>query len=98
MASKDKSTYLAANVNRREVWSWAMFDFANSGYTTVVITTIFNAYFVSMVAQNQDWGTFAWTATLAVSYALIIITAPIIGIYADAVSYTHLTLPTNREV
>ena len=84
MASKDKSTYLAANVNRREVCSWAMFDFANSGYTTVVITTIFNAYFVSMVARNQDWGTFAWTATLAVSYVLIIITAPIIGIYADA--------------
>lgn len=61
-----------------------MFDFANSGYTTVVITTIFNAYFVSVVARNQDWGTFAWTATLAVSYVLIIITAPILGIYADA--------------
>ena len=83
MASKNKSTHFAENVSRREVWSWAMFDFANSGYTTVVITTIFNAYFVSVVARNQDWGTFAWTATLAVSYALIIITAPILGIYAD---------------
>lgn len=83
MTSKAKSAHLAANVSRREVWSWAMFDFANSGYTTVVITTIFNAYFVSVVARNQDWGTFAWTATLAVSYALIIITAPILGIYAD---------------
>ncbi|TFH06873.1 MAG: MFS transporter [Nitrosomonadales bacterium] len=61
-----------------------MFDFANSGYTTVVITTIFNAYFVSVVARNQDWGTFAWTATLAASYALIILTAPILGAYADA--------------
>ena len=83
MTSKDKPTHFAANVSRREVWSWAMFDFANSGYTTVVITTIFNAYFVSVVARDQDWGTFAWTATLAVSYALIIITAPILGIYAD---------------
>jgi len=83
VTSKDKPTHLAANVSRREVWSWAMFDFANSGYTTVVITTIFNAYFVSVVARGQDWGTFAWTATLAVSYALIIITAPILGIYAD---------------
>jgi len=83
VTSKDKPTHFAANVSRREVWSWAMFDFANSGYTTVVITTIFNAYFVSVVARNQDWGTFAWTATLAVSYALIIITAPILGIYAD---------------
>tara|TARA_B100000686_G_scaffold271064_1_gene287629 strand:+ start:4450 stop:5778 length:1329 start_codon:yes stop_codon:yes gene_type:complete len=80
---KDKPINLAKNVSRREIWSWAMFDFANSGYTTVVITTIFNAYFVSIVANNQDWGAFAWTATLAASYALIIITAPIIGIYAD---------------
>ncbi len=84
MTSQDKAKYLAPNVGRREVWSWAMFDFANSGYTTVVITTIFNAYFVSVVARNQDWGTFAWTATLAASYALIILTAPILGAYADA--------------
>jgi UMF1 family MFS transporter len=84
VTSQDKAKYLAPNVGRREVWAWAMFDFANSGYTTVVITTIFNAYFVSVVARNQDWGTFAWTATLAASYALIILTAPILGAYADA--------------
>jgi UMF1 family MFS transporter len=61
-----------------------MFDFANSGYTTVVITAIFNAYFVGVVTNNQDWGTFAWTASLAVSYALIMVAAPLLGAYADA--------------
>lgn len=61
-----------------------MFDFANSGYTTVVITAIFNAYFVAVVTNNAEWGTFAWTAALAVSYALIMVTAPILGAYADA--------------
>ncbi|ARO86757.1 MFS transporter [Nitrosospira lacus] len=61
-----------------------MFDFANSGYTTVVITAIFNAYFVAVVAGNQEWGTFAWTAALAVSYALIMLTGPALGAYADA--------------
>lgn len=61
-----------------------MFDFANSGYTTVVITAIFNAYFVSVVANNESWATFAWTASLAASYALIILTAPLVGAYADA--------------
>lgn len=84
MHLEDKSRYLAAGVSRREVWSWAMFDFANSGYTTVVITAIFNAYFVAVVTNNQEWGTFAWTAALAVSYALIILTAPALGAYADA--------------
>ncbi|MBI4191635.1 MAG: MFS transporter [Betaproteobacteria bacterium] len=61
-----------------------MYDFANSGYTTVVITAVFNAYFVSVVAQNQTWATFAWTAALAVSYLLIMLTAPLIGAWADA--------------
>jgi UMF1 family MFS transporter len=61
-----------------------MYDFANSGYTTVVITAIFNAYFVAVVAGNQPWATFAWTAALALSYAAIIFTAPLIGAYADA--------------
>jgi UMF1 family MFS transporter len=84
MTPKKESQYLAEGVSRREVWSWAMFDFANSGYTTVVITAIFNAYFVAVVAGDQDWGTFAWTASLAVSYILIILTAPALGAYADA--------------
>lgn len=61
-----------------------MYDFANSGYTTVVITAIFSAYFVSAVAGNADWATFAWTSALAVSYALIMVLGPLIGAYADA--------------
>ena len=61
-----------------------MYDFANSGYTTVVITAVFNAYFVAEVARNAPWATFAWTAALAASYIAIIITAPVIGAYADA--------------
>ncbi len=75
---------LAPGVSRREVFSWAMYDFANSGYTTVVITAVFNAYFVAEVAGRAPWATFAWTAALAVSYALIVLTAPVIGAYADA--------------
>jgi UMF1 family MFS transporter len=77
-------TSLAPGVRPREVWSWAMYDFANSGYTTVVITAVFNAYFVAEVAGDAPWATFAWTCALAVSYALIMVTAPVLGAYADA--------------
>ncbi len=70
-------------VRPREIWAWAMYDFANSGYTTVVLTAIFNAYFVAVVADNAPWATFAWTATLSLSYALVIVSAPLIGAYAD---------------
>lgn len=60
-----------------------MYDFANSGYTTVVITAVFNAYFVAVVAGNAAWATFAWTAALSVSYACVLLTAPVLGAYAD---------------
>src|SRR6266704_2313601 len=59
-----------------------MYDFANSGYTTVVVTAVFHAYFVSVIAGNAPWATFAWTATLSVSYAVILLTGPILGAYA----------------
>ncbi|CAD5105870.1 MFS transporter [Zestomonas carbonaria] len=75
---------LAPGVTRREIWAWAMYDFANSGYTTVVITAVFNAYFVAVVAEGKDWGTLAWTSAIALSYALIILSAPLVGAYADA--------------
>jgi UMF1 family MFS transporter len=75
---------LAAEVRFREVWAWSMYDFANSAYTTVVITAIFNAYFVRAVAGNADWATFAWTAALSLSYAAILLTGPVVGAWADA--------------
>ncbi len=74
---------LRSDVRPRELWAWAMYDFANSGYTTVVITALFNAYFVAVVAGNASWATFAWTAALSVSYMLIVLSAPLIGAYAD---------------
>jgi UMF1 family MFS transporter len=78
------SNSLAPGVSRREAWAWAMYDFANSGYTTVVITAVFSAYFVAEVAGNAPWATLAWTAALALSYALVMLTAPVIGAWADA--------------
>ncbi len=85
---------LQPGVRRREVWAWAMFDFANSGYTTVVITAIFNAYFVAVVAAGAVWGTFAWTAALSLSYALILVTAPFVGAHADLFGKKRLLLAT----
>ena len=47
---------LAPDVKLREVWAWSMYDFANSAYTTVVITAVFSAYFVGGVAREQALG------------------------------------------
>src|SRR5947209_19403487 len=84
MARPAAAPVLNAQVSLKEVWAWSMYDFANSGYTTVVITAVFSAYFVSVVAGNAPWATFAWTAALSLSYAAILVTGPLIGAWADA--------------
>lgn len=71
----------------REKVSWAMYDFANSGYATVVLTTIFNAWFVSGIAMSGGFdsgaATLLWTIAIAIGNFLILISAPVIGAIAD---------------
>jgi MFS transporter, UMF1 family len=74
---------LNPGVKKREVFGWAMYDFANSGYTTVVLTAVFATYFVGGIAQSADWATFAWTLALSISYAIVMLCMPSIGAYAD---------------
>ena len=88
--------HLNPGVKRREVFGWAMYDFANSGYTTVVLTAVFSAYFAGVVAGKAEWATFAWTAALSVSYAIVMLTMPQIGALADlrAAKKRYLALST----
>ncbi len=70
-----------------EKFAWSMYDFANSGYTTVVLTSIFNAYFVAVVAGGAGMetgaATFLWTAAIAAGNALVLLSAPVVGAMAD---------------
>jgi len=74
-------------VPRREVLAWAMYDFANSGYTTVVLTAVFNAYFVGVVAGNgadqSGAATLLWTVAMAITNLLVLASAPVLGAIAD---------------
>ncbi|MDX1593280.1 MAG: MFS transporter [Gammaproteobacteria bacterium] len=71
---------------RRELWAWAFYDFANSGYTTVVLTAIFNAYFVGVVAVAHGPGgaTLLWTTAVAVANLIVVLSGPLVGAVADA--------------
>ena len=74
---------LNEGVGKREVFGWAMYDFANSGYTTVVLTAVFSAYFVGVVAEGAAWATLAWTLAISASSVLVMLTMPALGAYAD---------------
>jgi MFS transporter, UMF1 family len=74
---------LNPGVRKREVFGWAMYDFANSGYTTVILTAVFNTYFVGVVAEGASWSTLAWTVALGLSNLIVMFTMPAIGAFAD---------------
>ena len=70
---------------RRERFAWCMYDFANSGYTTVILTAVFNAYFVGVVAaeNGNSHATLIWALTIAAANVLVLLSAPILGAIAD---------------
>ncbi len=82
------STDLAAptEVRRREAFGWAMFDFANSSYTTVIITVVYAVVFPRVVvgdAPDFRRGNLLWSIALAASYGLVVLLAPIVGALVD---------------
>ncbi len=64
-------------------WSWALFDFANSGFPTVVSTFVFSAYFTQAIAGDAEQGTALWGTAMGIAGLLIAVTSPITGAIAD---------------
>jgi UMF1 family MFS transporter len=84
----DEHSPVVTAVRRREVLAWAFYDFANSGYTTVVLTTIYSAYFVSVVAGGLDesspgTATLLWTVSIALANLCVLLSGPVVGAVAD---------------
>ena len=51
----------------KAIFAWAMYDFANSAFTTLVITFIYSAFFVSQIAENGIVGTSLWSNGISIS-------------------------------
>ena len=73
----------APSSGRRAQFAWCLYDWANSGFPTVIVTFVFAAYFSRAVAENQIEGTAAWGQALAVSGVLIAVLSPVLGSIAD---------------
>jgi len=69
---------------KRNTIAWCLFDFANSSYTTVIVTVAFAVYFREVVAKSpgnrgdQLWGIANFLAMLAVALC-----SPVVGALAD---------------
>ena len=65
------------------IWSWAMFDWANSAFTTLVITFIYATYFTKAMAPDEVTGTAWWSRAVSLSAVLTALVSPLFGAAAD---------------
>ncbi len=65
------------------LFSWALYDWANSSYFVIIQTFVFAAYFSETIAENIEIGTAQWGNMIGFAGIVIAITAPIFGAIAD---------------
>ncbi len=73
----------APRAGPRALWSWATFDWANNGFSTVILTFVFSAYFARGVAESPTEGTTLWGYALSISGLTIALASPVAGAVAD---------------
>lgn len=68
---------------KRAIFSWCLYDWANSAYPTVVITFVFGAYFTTAVAETPESGAEAWGYTVGTAGLAVALFSPVLGAIAD---------------
>lgn len=66
---------------RKTIFSWTLFDFANTGFYVVIITLIFQKYFVGVIAEGNAA---YWGRTISASMLVTALIGPLLGSIADA--------------
>ena len=67
----------------KNIFGWVMYDFANSSFTTIIVTVIYSVYFRNVVVNQGELGTALWGRAISISMLMVAVTAPIFGAVAD---------------
>lgn len=68
----------------RNIFGWMMYDFANSAFTTIIVTVVYSVYFInSVVGGAPGYGEMLWGRAIGISMTLVALTAPVLGAVAD---------------
>lgn len=65
------------------LFSWALYDWANSSFFAVIQTFVFATYFMQSVVQDETLASTQWGNTIGAAGLVIAICAPFIGAVAD---------------
>ena len=70
--------------DRKAVAAWCLFDFANSSYTTLIVTVAYSVYFRDVVVGAADnRGDRLWGIANFIAMAVVALTSPVLGAISD---------------
>ena len=69
--------------DRRTIAAWCTYDWANSAFTTLVVTFIYSTYFAQAFVDDVGRGTALWSRGIVISSILIALLSPLLGAAAD---------------
>ncbi len=73
-----------SSMDRKQIISWALFDFANSSYSAVIASVIFPVYYAKTIVGNETgMGDVWWGRAISLSMAIIAFSSPFLGGIAD---------------
>ncbi len=71
-------------MNKKQIFSWCLFDFANSSYSAVISAVIFPVYYANVIVGNRSGeGDFWWGRAISLSMFYIALSSPFLGGVAD---------------
>ena len=73
----------------KKLFNFALYDFANSAFTTIIITFIFATYFAKQIAPNPVLGQSYWGWAIGITGLLVALIGPLIGSFADKKNCTE---------
>ncbi len=68
---------------KRSIFSWCLYDWANTAFSTVIITFVFGVYFAREIVGDEVEGSAQWSFAIAISGMFIAILGPLLGAVAD---------------
>jgi UMF1 family MFS transporter len=69
--------------SRGRIFSWALFDFANTAFYVLILTVGYPLYFKKIVTGGSTQGDALWGISFSLSMLLVALLSPILGAVAD---------------
>lgn len=68
---------------KSKVFSWLLFDFANTSFSVIMVTFVFPLYFKNVICNGEPSGDALWGFSVSLSMLLVALISPVLGAAAD---------------